>query len=178
MPEREHTWRGIHDRDTFRQAIRLDASAQRKASTVTVVAKLANIGAGHYLPTTPTPAVWLRIELFDRAGRAIEGARDEVRIGRDIEYTTKWVEKRDTRIAPGDQLTMARAWTAGRVRDATAARITVEVHPDDYYERLYAARLRGQLSAATRALYETSFARTKASRYIAEQRDLAIGGKP
>ena len=176
MPDREHTWRGIHDREAFRQGIRLDAHVTRVGESVAVIAKLANIGAGHYLPTTPTPAVWLRIELLDRAGRIIAGARDDLRIGRDIEFTTAWHEKRDTRIAPGESVTMSRAWRKGRVAEATHARITVEVFPDDYYERLFAARLASKLPPATKRLYESSLARAKAAHYIAEQRDVAIGG--
>ena len=175
MPDREHTWRGIHDRETFVQGIRLDALARRTGDKVSVTATLANIGAGHYLPTTPTPAVWFRIELIDRTGRAIAGARDQLRIGRDVEFTTQWREKSDTRIAPGDRATLARAWKAGRVGEATHARITVEVHPDDFYERLFTARLATKLPAATKRLYETSLARAKAARYVAEQRDVAIG---
>src|SRR5678810_508528 len=46
MPNREHTWLGVHDRDTFRQGIRLDASAWRVRGLVTVKATLTNIGAG------------------------------------------------------------------------------------------------------------------------------------
>jgi len=174
MSDREHAWLGIHDRETFRQGIRLAGEAHRKDSTVTVAATLTNAGAGHYLPTTPTPAVWLRVELLDAKGRAIEGAHDELRIGREIEFATRWQEKRDTRIAPGEQITMTRAWRAGRVAEATSARITVEVRPDDYYERLYTERLRGTLPASLRAMYQAALARTVASHYIAEKREVPL----
>jgi mono/diheme cytochrome c family protein len=175
MPNREHTWLGVHDPETFRQGVRLDASAHRSGDSVSVVATLANVGAGHYLPTTPTPAFWLRIELLDRAGHPIAGARDELRIGRDIEYDSGWHEKSDTRIPPGESRTMARAWRAGRTAEAAAARITVEVHPDAYYEGLYAERLASKgLPAATRTAYEAALARAKAARYVAEQREVPI----
>jgi mono/diheme cytochrome c family protein len=175
MPDREHTWLGVHDRDTFRQAARLDASAHRSGDSISVVATLANVGAGHFLPTTPTPAVWLRVELLDRAGRPITGARDELRIGRDIAYDGGWREKSDTRIPPGASRTMARAWRAGRTAQAATARITVEVHPDAYYEGLYAERLASRsLPAATRSAYEAALARATAARYVAEQRDIPI----
>ncbi|HEV7554147.1 MAG TPA: c-type cytochrome, partial [Kofleriaceae bacterium] len=66
MPDREHAFKGIHDRDTFRQGIRLVTTAHRTTDAVTVDAELTNAGAGHYLPTTPTPAAWLTVELLDR----------------------------------------------------------------------------------------------------------------
>jgi mono/diheme cytochrome c family protein len=175
MPSREHTWLGIHDRDTFRQGVRLDVRAHRTDGRVTVVAELANVGAGHYLPTTPTPAVWLRVELVDERGTPIDGARAELRIGRDVVFERgAWHERSDTRLAPGEQLRMARAWSGGRTASATSARVSVEVHPDDHYERLYETRLRGQLPADTRRAYQQALARARAARYIAEQRDAAI----
>jgi hypothetical protein len=57
MPNREHTWLGIHDRDTVRQGMRATATARRTDGVVTVVATLANIGAGHFLPRQP-PRRW------------------------------------------------------------------------------------------------------------------------
>jgi hypothetical protein len=174
MPDREHTWLGVHDPATFRQAIRLDARAHRAGGAVTVVAELRNIGAGHYLPTTATPAVWLRIELVDARGATIEGARAELRIGRDIYYDGSWHERGDTRIPPGETRTMARAWTAGRTDDAARARITVEVAPDDYYEGFYARALAGGPAPGARALYEQAAARARSSHFIAEQREVEI----
>jgi hypothetical protein len=177
MPNREHQWLGVHDRDTFRQGIRLDTWTSRKAGIVTVVAKLANIGAGHYLPTTTTPAAWLKIELYDAKGATIKGAYAEQRIGREVEFDKQWIEKSDTRIAPGATLELARGWQGGRTAQAAYARITVEVHPDDYYERLYAARLRANLPDATRKQYEASLKRAQSSRYVAERRDVSISSR-
>jgi mono/diheme cytochrome c family protein len=177
MPNREHQWLGIHDRDTFRQGIKLGARADREAGKVRVFASLANVGAGHYLPTTPTPAVWLRIELFDAQGVAIRGARADYRIGRDVVFDKQWIENSDTRIAPGTSVELMRSWQAGRTAEAAIARVTVEVHPDDFYERLYTARLRAKLPGATRKQYESALARARASHYVAEQRDVSISSK-
>jgi mono/diheme cytochrome c family protein len=174
MPNREHAWLGVHDRATFRQGIRVGARAHRSNGAVTVVAELANIGAGHYLPTTPTPAAWLVIELIDGDGATIDGARDELRIGRDLVYDGAWHERADTRIPPGESRVMARAWSQGRTAEAVAARVTVEVHPDDYYEHLYETVLAGQLGPDVRAPYEQALARARASHYIAEQQDVGI----
>ncbi len=174
MPNREHTFLGIHDRETFRQGIALTATATRTGTTIEARATLANVGAGHYLPTTPTPAVWLTIELLDDEGVAIAGARTTKRIGRDIYSDGQWHEREDTRIPPGGSRVLAWRWWSGRTAEAVVARVTVEVRPDDYYERLYETRLRGTLPAPRRVLYEQALARARANHYLAESRDVPI----
>ncbi|MGE3456931.1 MAG: c-type cytochrome [Kofleriaceae bacterium] len=176
MPERDHRIRGIHDPAMVRRAFSLAARAHRSGSQITAAAELANVGAGHYLPTTPTPAIWLSIELIDRNGTTIPGASAMLRIGRDIAYdaTRGWQERSDTRIPPGERRVVARAWSGGRTLEASAARITVEVHPDAYYEHLYTVRLAGTLPAAQRALYEAALARASASHYVADRRLVPI----
>jgi hypothetical protein len=174
MPNREHEFKGIHDPDTFRQGTRLSGMAFWKDGAITVRAELANVGAGHYTPTTPTPAAWIVIELYDAAGKPIEGAKDSYRIGRDISYDGKWIEHADTRIAPGDRAVVARAWKGGRTTSATTARVTVEVRPDDYYERLYERQLAKKLPVDRLALYAEALKQAKAARYVAWTRDLPI----
>ncbi|MFT3696493.1 MAG: c-type cytochrome [Kofleriaceae bacterium] len=168
MPNREHQWLGVHDRDTFRQGIKLDVVAKKTDTGASVVADLINVGAGHYLPTTTTPAVWLTITLVDKSGTPIPGAHDSMRIGRDLYFDGQWHERADTRIPPGERARFAKAWRAGRTSEATAARVTVEVHPDDYYEGFYAQRLADKPAEAIRAQYEQALARSRASHYIAE----------
>ena len=168
MPNREHTFKGIHDPQTFREGVAVTARAFTKAGAVTVVAEVANVGAGHYLPTTPTPAAWISIELFDAKGKSVGFANK--RIGRDIYFDGEWHERADTRIPPGEKLTFGRVWKAG----AVMARVTLEVHPDDYYERLYESQLRTKLPPERRKLYEEALARGRSRRYVAERRDVAI----
>ncbi|WP_428262561.1 c-type cytochrome [Haliangium sp.] len=176
MPNREHTWKGIHDPETFLQGISVDAIAGRSAGSgvVSVRARLRNVGAGHYLPTTPTPAVWLQVELIDADGDGIPGAHAQKRIGRLLEFEGQWIEREDTRIPPGQSLELAAAWKQGAVDQATAARVTVRVVPDDYYEGLYRRRLSGSLTAEQRAMFEQALSRAEASRYIAVERDVPV----
>jgi mono/diheme cytochrome c family protein len=176
MPNREHTWKGVHDPDTFRQGIRVEAIAARtRDGVVSVRARVWNQGAGHFLPTTPTPAAWLRVELIDAHGAPIAGARADKRIGRAIAFVDgAWQVREDTRIPPGESLELAGAWTDGRVAEAASARVTVEVHPDDYYEGFYRTKLAGTLSADERAPYEAALARATGSHYVAYTRDVRV----
>ncbi len=179
MPNREHTWKGVHDPATFRQAIALDAIAARSKPTgaVSVRARLRNVGAGHDLPTTATPAVYLKIELLDDGGRPILGAVAEKRISRGATYDyeqKKFVDD-DTRIPPGEQVELAAAWKKGRVAEATTARVSVRVVPDDYYTKLYRRRLtREKLSPEARAYFEAALARSSKSEYVALERMIPL----
>ena len=168
MANREHEVRGIHDRETVRQGLELRAHASRERGGIVAVAELTNIGAGHYLPTTTTPALWLRLELL-RAGVVVGLA--EQRIGRDLTFDTEFHERADTRIPPGAHAWLGRRWAV----DGDSVRVTVEVHPDDYYEGFYRKALTETLAPAQRALFEQALARALGSHYLAEQRTLRIG---
>lgn len=180
MPNREHTFLGVHDAATFRQAMRLDASARRQNDgSVDMRVEVHNVGAGHYLPTTPTPAAWIDTELQDSAGKRIAGTHKRVRIGRHIEFgSSGWRDIEDTRIPPGGVHTVATGWRDGRMHQAATLRITIEVHPDDYYEGLYRSELQKQLPAAQRAMYQVALQRAQASYYVALQRSVDVTGAP
>ncbi|MCP4447331.1 MAG: c-type cytochrome [Myxococcales bacterium] len=175
MPDREHSWKGVHDPETFREGVELSMIAGRSESgTVSVRVKVKNAGAGHYLPTTPTPAAWVSIQLVDAEGKAIGGAYAEKRIGRHLVYEGGWKQIEDTRIPPGESLELAAAWKSGRVSETRSARIRVRVEPDEYYERFYMSRLKRKLPAKERAMFEEALQGTRDSHYVAIDRLLSI----
>ena len=168
---------GVHDPDTFRQGIDVDTLARRSpgTGTVTVRTRITNVGAGHYLPTTPTPAAWVAIQLVDREGEPIEGAYADKRIGWHLEFSARgWQEREDTRIPPGESLELARAWKRGRVAEATHARISVRVHPDDFYEGFYERRLQRGPTGEVARLFEHALERARSSHYTAIDRLVPI----
>ena len=179
MPNREHTFLGIHDPETFRQGVKLEAIAARstKSGTVSVRARITNIGAGHNLPTTPTPAAFLEIELLDDDGTIINGATAILRIGRHLEYDNQFkefIQIEDTRIPPDQTIELARGWKDGRVSAAKWARVRIRVEPDEYYERLFTSRLKGELTEEVRAYFTEALAITKASKYVALERKILL----
>jgi hypothetical protein len=175
MPDREHSFKGIHDRDAFLQGIRLDAAATRDGrGAVTARARLWNAGAGHFLPTTPTPAVFLTVALLDDDGAPIAGATRTRRIGRHLAFERGGFRQvADTRIPPGESTELAAAWRGDAGEDARAARITIAVWPDEYYERFYRSLLK-QATGVPRRMFEEALARTVASRYVALERVVPI----
>jgi hypothetical protein len=175
MPDRSHAFKGIHDRHTVHEALAVTATATRRAGVVTVVAELRNAGAGHYLPTSPTPALVVAIELLGQNGKRIDGARSTMRIGRDVYFDGSWHERSDTRIAPGGAAIMARAWSGGRTAFAVKAAITVVVEPDAFYERDLADRLARTTDPQIRALLEAGLDVARRSHYVVELRSVPIG---
>lgn len=175
MPNREHSFLGIHSSETVRQAITLTATTVRHDGAVTVRVHVANSGAGHYLPTTPTPAMWLTIRLLDEQGQPIPGAESRTRIGRHIAYLDgAWRELEDTRIAPGEAMIVAKAWRGTKVPGARVALVELDVSPDEYYERFYEMRLATEKHAEVRAGFERALATARSRRYQLLRRQLAV----
>ena len=167
MSNREHEWKGVHDPDTFRQGIELKVSAFRKENNgvVTVKTRVKNIGAGHYLPTTPTPAAWVTMSIKDKNGKTlVEAAK---RIGRHLVFDKGFKVKEDTRIPPGDTLEFDRAWKNGGIEKATHVNVVIKVHPDDYYEGLYKSRIRGAKAGDRRDMLQSALDKAIANRYVA-----------
>lgn len=181
MPNREHTWKGIHDAETFRQGATLTASAVRgpvppaTAAAITVRASLRNAGAGHYLPTTPTPAVWLELVLSDEDDQPIPGTAHRVRIGRHIAYVDgAWRELEDSRIAPGEALEVAKVYRGKEVAAARRATITVRVQPDEYYIRFYKMRLASERNAEAKAAFQEALQRAENNSYSALRQTIEL----
>lgn len=173
MPNREHTFLGIHDPTTVRQALALHATARRTPTGLAAVMELENIGAGHSLPTTPTPALFLLATPLDPEGIPL-AAPARLRIGRDITYDRGWRELSDTRIPPGQRATLRATWPPHIARAASTLAISVDVHPDDYYTRLYTRRLLEPLTPERRTLYTAALARAQRAQFTALSRRIPI----
>ncbi|MBI4509021.1 MAG: c-type cytochrome [Deltaproteobacteria bacterium] len=171
MPDREHRWKGVHDPDTVRQATLLEASARREDGGVAARVRLTNIGAGHYFPTTPTPAISIEVALVAK-GRVIDSTRK--RIGRWIEWRESWKEIEDTRIPPGQAVELTPRFEGPLASSATSVRVIVTVAPDDYYAGLYRSLLGKKLAESARKELTSALARAEASRYVLVRREIEI----
>lgn len=135
MPDRRHLWRGIHDADMVRQALRVSLQvAARAGHVISVQAELANVGAGHHLPTYLVPEIVATLQLVDERGRVRKEIARRV-IGRraNLELTQ---EIYDTRIAFGERLTFGGEFPLPRAKGWTVE-LRVFVHPAKHYERLF-----------------------------------------
>ncbi len=179
MPNREHTWLGIHDKTTVTQAMEVSIhSYWLDNERVQVDTKVTNVGAGHYLPTTPTPAIWMRVELLDQKGNPIPGASKVKRIGRHIRFRNGWQEIEDTRIKPGESAQLIAAWKQGNIRLAKKARVTITVAPDDYYEGLYRSRLKLPLDPDIRTMFEAALKAAENSHFTVVTKETLVRPNP
>jgi hypothetical protein len=147
MPGRKHLWQGIHDPETTRAGVtinaRADPPAPRRGQTVRAELSLRNTGTGHAFPTYTTPAVYLRAAFVDAGGRELPGTEREQRIQRRLDMTTEpWGEAADTRVLPDREARLA--FSAQVPAGAAALRLWVWVEPDQFYTEFYRARLAEQ----------------------------------
>ncbi|RKZ35867.1 MAG: hypothetical protein DRQ37_05455, partial [Gammaproteobacteria bacterium] len=167
MPERRHLWRGIHDPDMVRQAIRVNVDAPARplhsGETLQVAISVANVGAGHYFPTYVTPKVTVQAVLVDEAGAPLTATLQEAVIGREVSLDLSQ-ELFDTRIAPGDTRTLS------YVQDVPAERlrlrVRVEVDPDNFYARFYQATLAAGGAGKGRDMLQQALDNALAGRFV------------
>lgn len=143
MPGRRHFWRGIHDPDMVASGltVRIVGTADGARFSLT------NSGVGHAFPTYVTPRVEMRGVLLDSTGREVPGSALRHVIARDVAATGGvWVERRDSRLMPGETATLTLAWQ-GHPR----ARMWLEVQPDYYYDTQVYDVLRARLAPGSPA---------------------------
>ena len=83
MPDRAHTWRGIHDAELVREAVDVDLlldGVRSAGAEVRGALVVANRGVGHAFPTYVTPRVFLEVWQVDASDRELEGTRAEATI--------------------------------------------------------------------------------------------------
>ncbi len=121
MPDKNHTFLGIHDPGITRKGLKLEAHRQAQGIHV----KASNAGAGHALPTYPTPRIRILIEA---AGGGKQ--RREYVIQRHLRWdqASGWQELSDTRLMPQQHVDLKLDLMADQ-----EALVTVDVEPDAFY---------------------------------------------
>ena len=145
---------GVHDRDTFRQGIALTTTRAPRRRR----GHRDRGAAQHRRRPLPADHADAGRVAADRARSTRAARRSPARApscgSAATSRTIDGLARARGHADPAGRGADARpAWTGGRTAEATAARVTVEVHPDDYYERFYAERLAADARpGATRAL--------------------------
>jgi hypothetical protein len=143
MPDKSHGFKGIHDRETTRRGLEVQAWRVRGGLRV----RAENVGAGHALPTYVTPRILIRLE-----GAGGAPSREHV-IARRMRWTLEagWEELADDRLAPDQWIDVSMD-----LPPEGAGRVEVRVEPDDDYNRRIYPALPGllgeRLSPAEQAL--------------------------
>lgn len=175
MPERRHLWKGIHDPEMVAQAvaisIELPETAPHIGGEFTATIRIENVGAGHYFPTYVTPQVFVRAELLDADGQPLEGSDRQAVIGRGVSLDLSQ-EHYDNRIPPG--ATRSIVYNVPLPADAVSLRVSVEVHPDHFYARFFAALLAQGATGQGRAQIRKAYAEASSSAFYVFDRSLPI----
>lgn len=162
MPDRRHLFRGIHDPETVRRAVRWTFESDPRRSDIKARMTLTNAGAGHYLPTYVVPEIWMRIEVRNSAGVTVAFA--EHRIARKVTFVNgEWTQTSDTRLGPDETATLE--YTGPIPRDAAVITGRVFVLPDRWQADKFRARLAEAQSDDVRKYYRAALEETDATGY-------------
>ena len=141
MPDRQHMWKGIHDRKMTASGVTIksEVSTARPivGQTFKASLKITNTGTGHSFPTYTTPAVFLKAAFLDANGKVVSGDfYEEYLIQRRLNMSTSpWTEFFDTRLSPGESATLVFDKTVPP--EAVSFKLWIWVTPDHFYEGFY-----------------------------------------
>ncbi|MGH7410311.1 MAG: multiheme c-type cytochrome, partial [Candidatus Methylomirabilis sp.] len=175
MPDRRHTWRGIHDPEMVRQGVTVRLTLDRRryqvGDRVQAVLTLANTGVGHYFPTYVTPKVVVRLELVDAEGKRVGGSLEEARIGREVTLDLSR-ELFDTRIPPGG--THAVRYDMTIDRPGLMLKASVVVAPDDFYVKFFEAIVPKAKTKKARSLLQQALDDASKSYYVLFEEEVGV----
>lgn len=134
MPDRRHRWRGIHDPETVRKALKLNVEMKNQQENIEAEIRLTNVGAGHYLPTYVTPAIFITVRMLNSAGNPAPDTEQVRVIQRRVPLTLDR-EVFDTRIPAGG--TWSYTYRASRPKQVDILEIRLDVHPDHFYNGFF-----------------------------------------
>ncbi len=167
MPDGQHLWRGIHDKDMVRQAITVSLSIERRENNKAwAQAVIANTGSGHNFPTYLVPKVYATLHLLRQDGSEhTEIASKTIGWMADVDLSK---EVYDTRIPAGERLAFDADFTVPPGQ-GWQVELRLDVIPGEQYERFYKYNLLTQASKLddkTVALIRQALAETEARRYL------------
>jgi hypothetical protein len=167
MPDGSHAFRGIHDPEMTRRALRivLTRTAHEVQFTVT------NTGAGHAVPTYATPRIRLQLQSNDDPNNRIEHLIQRTLV---IDPDEGLVEQADTRLMTDQSVTLQLA-----VGPAEAATGRILVEPDAFYHDEVYPTLLAELPREEhrqRRLLEQALRESGASSYVLYEADCGAWG--
>ncbi|HEX9870674.1 MAG TPA: multiheme c-type cytochrome, partial [Candidatus Tectomicrobia bacterium] len=175
MPDRRHLWRGIHDSEMVKSGVTIALTTQkptyRPGGTLQAALRITNSGVGHYFPTYLTPRVVVRFGLLGKDGQPVPDTQKEAVIGRDVPLDLSR-ELSDTRIPPGETVTIN--YTQKIPRAELTLRATVTVEPDYFYSRFFQAILDGGQVAKGHAQIQQALQRTQESPVVIFEEQLRL----
>lgn len=166
MPDREHSWKGIHDKTFVQNSLLPTWSITENKGKYRIQAELKSIGIGHNFPTYIVPKIYLRFYVVLKENPTPILLEESV-VGR-IVNTNLTEEYLDTRIEP-QKSRLVRFDFEPKENKIQKFLWEIEVDPDEQYVRSFEEQLKNQgnqLSNQSRKLLEESLFEKKNSRYL------------
>jgi GNAT superfamily N-acetyltransferase len=178
MPDRAHSWRGIHDPEMVRAAVAVALVSQEAAADgIRASLVVLNRDVGHAFPTYVTPRVFLATWQESADGTELAGTRQSAEIGRQVDFDQQpWREVFDTRLLPGESAALA--YDRPRAAEAVALVGRVTVDPDYHYRGVYAQLLKQYSDPDARRLIAEAAQIADDSRYVLAEHRLELGAEP
>ncbi|EMY71061.1 ammonia-forming cytochrome c nitrite reductase subunit c552 [Leptospira vanthielii] len=166
MPDREHSWKGIHDKTFVQNSLLPTWTITENKGIYHIKAELKSIGVGHAFPTYIVPKIYLRFYVVLKE-KPTPILLEESVIGR-IVNTNLTEEYLDTRIQP-QKSHFVRFDFEPKENKIQKFLWELEVDPDEQYIRSFEEQLRekgDKLSIPTKKLLQESLSEKKNSRYM------------
>lgn len=164
MPDRAHTWRGIHDPEMVRAGVDVEwVSIDLAADPLRAALVLSNRDVGHAFPTYVTPRVFLEIWQVGAAGRELDGTHSRVTIGREIDFGA-WQERFDTRVLPGESMRLDYEQARHPLARGIVGRVRID--PAYHYRSVFASLLESLESKEALDLMAEALERADAAPYV------------
>lgn len=154
MPNRKHTWEGIHNRNMVLSALRIEVWVEGENFNI----ELINVGAGHKLPTYMVPKIVVKISQKNR--EIIKGI-----VGWMVDEYDLSKEMFDTRIAPGKSL----IFTGKLIDKKESIKVLIIVEPEEHYYRAFGRYLKdnkNNLSPVVLSLLKDAVKRVRKTNYV------------
>ncbi|MCG6145887.1 multiheme c-type cytochrome [Leptospira bandrabouensis] len=167
MPDREHSWKGIHDKTFVQNSLLPTWKITEKNGIYHIEAELKSINVGHEFPTYIVPKVYLRFfAIFNHKSKPV--LLEESVIGR-IVNTSLTEEYIDSRIKPqkSHQVSFDYYPKENKVHQLLWE---IEVDPDEQYVRQFEEQLSSinatKLTVESKRFLQESLLEKKNSRYL------------
>lgn len=134
MPDRSHTWKGIHDLEMTSRAVTSAVGFKKINGEWYVYASLKNTGAGHKFPTYSVPKIFLFLSIYENGKQ--KRILTEKTIGRITDLDLQH-EFEDSRLMPDEEIVLKERLTSDELRGAKEIRFTAIVEPDEFYVRMF-----------------------------------------
>ncbi|HEY9200693.1 MAG TPA: multiheme c-type cytochrome [Gammaproteobacteria bacterium] len=174
MPERQHIWRGIHDKEMTRSALSVELAAQPDVDgAYQLQALVTNSGAGHHFPTYMVPEIVLHLEVLDSEGKARELVRHIIGWRVNLALTE---EIFDQRLASGESVRLN--GELQNIANYRQLRLRISVAPRQHYVRTFEDYLqhnRSKLQPETLSLLQQSIQESRAAGYEFIAAELSLG---